>query len=238
MNYDDWSPMPHKWVRKGTSAYNNERELYEVLQMESFNHNGVQMVYYPVSISADKLFGEDNNRIILRRFEFMCRYELPNEGRTVGVMGILGLDNFPIYISIMHFNYVSKFDSYGTSDVNSLYVPKIGDIIYAKYNKTFYTVTMVKTEDNIFLQGKHTYTLQVDVYKNKNYRYSDEIKQANILGTDSMLTVLYGNSTTYSTEDIYDVAKQVNIEKPPILYTPEPAECDPKDPFNNWYNDK
>ena len=43
MNYDEWSPMPNKWMRKGTSAYNNERELYEVLQMEAFNHNGVQI---------------------------------------------------------------------------------------------------------------------------------------------------------------------------------------------------
>lgn len=237
MEYDEWSAMPNSWMRKGTSAYNNERELYEVLQMESFNHNGVQMVYYPVTNVSDKLFGEDNNQTVVRRFDFMCRYELPNEGRNVGVIGITTLDNFPIYVSIMHFNYASTFDSFGLEKVNEKYIPKIGDLLYAKYNKTVYRITMVKAEDNIFLQGKHTYTFQVEVFKDKEYNFSSEIKDANVAGTDELLTVLFGSSTSISRPDIYNITDQINKEKKDILYEKKPNECETKDPFNNWWSD-
>lgn len=238
MNYDEWLPMPNNYIRKGTSAYNNERELYEVLHMESFNHMGVQLVYYPVSISADKLFGEDNSRVVERRFDFMARYDLPNESRNVSTIGIAGLDNFPIYISIMHFDFVSRFDSFGTSGAYETYTPKIGDLIYAKYNKTFYNILNVKAEENIFLQGKHTYTFILDVYKNKNYLYSDEIKKANLLGTDQMLTILYGNSSITTTKDIFDITDVINKEKVNIEYKQAYDECNPKDPFNDWWSDK
>ena len=155
-NYDEWSALPNAWGRKATSAYNNERELYEVLQMESFNNFGVQMVYYPVEVNSDRIFGEQNARVVLRRFDFMAYYELPNEGKKVSVMGITGEDNFPIYISITHFNYASKFDSFGTSGVYEMYTPKIGDIIHSKYNNEYYNIVYVRAEDNMFLQGKHT----------------------------------------------------------------------------------
>lgn len=236
-DYDDWDPMPNGWFQKSTSGYNNERELYEVLQMEAFNNYGVQMVYYPVSVSADKLFGEDNTKVVARRFEFMSYYEFPEETKKVSVMGITGEDNFPIYISITHFNYVSKFDSFGTSGVYPLYTPKIGDIIFSKYNKEFYIVVMARAEDNIFLQGKHTYTLQLELYKNKSYRYSDELKEANRIGKDHMFEYLYGSNTLTSENDLFDISKVVNEEKVNILYN-IPENCPPKDPFNDWWSDK
>lgn len=233
-NYDEWDDMPNGWIQKATSAYNNERELYEVLQMEAFNNYGVQMVYYPISLSADKLFGEQNAKMITRRFDFMSYYELPDEGKKVSVIGITGEDNFPVFISITHFNYASTFDSFGTSGVYDLYVPKIGDIVFSKYNHEFYNVVMVRAEDNLFLQGKHTYTIQLDLYKNKSYRYSDELKQANLLGTDMMFTYLYGSTSATSENDLIDISAVVNEEKVDILYDGG-TECPPKDPFNNWW---
>lgn len=233
-NYDEWDDMPNGWIQKATSGYNNERELYEVLQMEAFNNYGVQMVYYPISLSADKLFGEQNARTIMRRFDFMAYYELPNEGKKVGVIGITGEDNFPVFISITHFNYASKFDSFGTSGVYELYVPKIGDIVFSKYNHEFYNVVMVRADDNLFLQGKHTYTIQLDLYRNKSYLYSDELKLANATGTDEMFKYLYGSSTATSENDSIDIKEVVNTEKVKILYD-SAGECPPKDPFNNWW---
>lgn len=237
-DYDEWDPMPNGWIQKATFAYNNERELYEVLQMEAFNNYGVQMVYYPVTTSADKIFGEDNNRVIARRFEFMSYYELSPENKRLGIMGITGEDDFPIYISITHFNYVSTFDSFGTSGIYALYTPHIGDIIFSKYNHEFYVVKMVRAEDNIFLQGKHTYTIQLELYKNKSYRYSEELKQANLLGTDQMFTYLYGSTSATSENDLFDMKDVINLEKINILYTSASEECPPKDPFNNWWGDK
>ena len=236
-DYDEWDAMPNGWLQKSTSAYNNERELYEVLQMEAFNNFGVQMVYYPISISADRIFGEDNTRTIIRRFDFMSYYELPEETKKVSIMGITGEDDFPVYISITHFNYVSTFDSYGTSGVYSLYTPRIGDIVFSKYNHEFYVIKMVRAEDNIFLQGKHTYTLQLELYKNKSYRYSDEVKQANLIGTDEMFKYLYGSNTLTSEKDLFDIRDVINQEKQAILFDGT-GQCPPKDPFNNWWSDK
>lgn len=235
-NYDEWSALPNAWGRKATSGYNNERELYEVLQMESFNNYGVQMVYYPVGINSDRVFGEQNARTILRRFDFMSYYELPNEGKKVSVIGITGEDNFPIYVSITHFNYVSTFDSFGTSAVYEMYTPKIGDIIHSKYNNEYYNIVHVRAEDNMFLQGKHTYTIQLDLYKNKSYQYSQELKDANRLGNDDMFLNLYGNNILTEERDLADISKIVNVEKEKILYDLS-NECVPKDPFNDWWSE-
>ena len=170
MNYDQFGFMPNGFFVKCTSAYNSERQLYEVLQMEGFNERGVQMVYYPVDlVNPDTLFGETNNLVISRRFDYMAYYELPNEGRNVGILGIVGTDNFPIYVSKLHYDFVSTYDSYGTSAVYPTYLPKIGDLVYTKYNQQFYRINMVKLEDVIFLQGKHTYTFYLENFRNKNY---------------------------------------------------------------------
>jgi hypothetical protein len=230
--YDQYSPMPNKWLRKGTSAYNNERELYEVLQMETYNNKGVQMYYYPVSISADKLFQEDNLRVAQRRFDFMSYYELPAEIRQTGIMGITYTETFPIYTSIMHFNNVSRRDVSGTYRPETYtfpVIPKIGDVVYAKYNQTLYVITNVKTEIDMFLQGKHTYTFILEMFKDKNYLFSEEV--ANI-PNDPFYNV--GRGTTSA--DIFDIRNAVNIEKQNILYTPSNTECAPKDPFNDWFN--
>jgi len=76
----------------------------------------------------------------------------------------------------MHYDFVSQYNSSGTSASYPTYSPKIGDIVYAKYNQTFYKVNMVKMEDEIFLQGKHTYTLFLEVFKDKAYSISQELQ--------------------------------------------------------------
>lgn len=228
-NYDTYSPMPNKWLRKTTSTYNNERELYEVLQMELYNNKGVPMYYYPVSINSDKVFGEDNSRVVQRRFDFMAYYELPAEVRQTGIMGISYTDNFPIYISIMHFNHVSRCNVSGTytPDFYTIpVIPKIGDIVYAKYNQTLYIVLNVKTEIDMFLQGKHSYTIQLEVFKDKSYLFSDEMKT---LTDDPLYNVSRGTS-----QDMFAVNDDVEAVKPAIIYNPLPTECAPKDPFNGW----
>ena len=230
-NYDQYSPMPNKWLRKGTSAYNNERELYEVLQMETYNNKGVQMYFYPVSISADKIFGEDNLRVVQRRFDFMSYYDLPAEIRQTGIMGITYTETFPIYVSVMHFNNVSRRNVSGDY-LPGVYtfptIPKIGDVVYAKYNQTLYNIINVKTEIDMFLQGKHTYTLILEIFKDKGYLFSEEI--ANIPG-DPFYNVSRGSTSA----DMFDVKNAVNLEKPSVLYTPSGTECSPKDPFNDWW---
>ncbi len=223
-NYTEYSDLPNKFFTKCTSSYDCERELYEVLQMEGFNKYGVQMRYYVLDISnPDILFGESNNLKLTRAFDYMAYYELPNEGRLIGIAGINLTDNFPIYISKLHYDFVSQYNSSGTSGVYPTYEPKIGDIVYAKYNKQFYRVNMVKQEDVIFLQGKHTYTLFLENFKDKGYTLSPELSAITNDPIQSIINV----------EDILDQSETIDLEKINYLYQQLSTECPPRDPFNN-----
>jgi hypothetical protein len=190
------------------------------------------MYYYPVSISADKIFGEDNARVVERRFDFMSYYELPTENRNLGIMGITVTDNFPIFVSIMHFNYVSRCNVSGTyDDIRYTFpvIPKIGDVVYAKYNNTLYIITMVKTELHLFLQGKHTYTIQLEVFRDKGYLFSSEFDN---IPDDPFFNVSKGTTE----KDMFDISGTVEQEKTNILYQEKVGDCQPKDPFNNWWS--
>jgi hypothetical protein len=231
MSYDDWNPLPNKdFFVKCVSAYDCERELYDVLQMEGFNHHAVPMRYYTVSISADKLYGEDNARVIQRAFDYNAHYELPKEEKMFSSLGTIVIDNFPIYISMIHFTVASQYHSSGTSGFYPSYSPKIGDIVYAKYNDKFYEVNMVKEEDNIFLQGKHTWTLQLIEFKNKGYLVSEELF--------NMGDYITTSASGVGVQDIYALNDIIDDEKKNFLYEPDPTECEPKDPFNSWWTDR
>lgn len=226
-DYDEYPDVPnYDFFVKCTDQYNNEREMYSVLQMEGWNQRGVELTYYPVSISADYLFGEDNARVILRRFECMSYYEdpsLPKEDKMFSLMGVPGLDQFIAHINKYHLTYASTFDSSGTSGVYPEYFPKIGDIINAHYNNQFYEVVMVKEEEEIFLQAKHSWTLFLINFKNKGYLISEEL-----MGTsDPIIDIV-------ETKDIYDITDTIDSEKLDILYKPKIDECEIKPGDAGW----
>lgn len=225
-NYDQWSDMPNNFFTKCVPAYDKERTLYDYLELEAYNKFGVQMVYYPVILSGtDPLFGEASNLVISRKFEYMAYYELPDESRTIGIFGITSTDNFKIFVNFIHYNFVSTFDISGTSaGTYPTYLPKIGDLVYAKYNKQFYRINMVKLEDDIFLQGKHTYTFFLENFREKSYTISSELRAI----ADDPINTLIGDS------DIYDQKVEIDLEKQKYLYEPESTECPKQDPFNIW----
>ena len=80
MTFDDFTHLPSsQFFNHFNNNYNNESMLYELLMTEAFNLHGVKMNYYVTSYDTkyDKLFGEDNNRRFIRRFEFMGNLVLP-----------------------------------------------------------------------------------------------------------------------------------------------------------------
>jgi hypothetical protein len=131
---------------------------------------------------------------------------------------------------MIHFAVASQYHSSGTSGIYPSYSPKIGDIVYAKYNDKFYEVNMVKAEDNIFLQGKHTWTLQLIEFKNKGYLVSEELFNLGDYITTSASGV--------NVQDIYALNDIIDEEKKNFLYEPGATECSPKDPFNSWWTDR
>lgn len=229
MSYLDHDAYKVDWITKCSNDYQNEKTLYSVMESEAYNKFGIQTLFYPVSINSDKVFGEDNNRVVQRSFQIMGYTEggtLPYEGRNVSTMGIVSTDNFALHVSIRNFNYVSTFDSFGTSGVYPTYEPKIGDLLYFRYNNRFYRILMVKKEFEIFLQAKHTYTFIVEGFKDLSYNISQELIDAN----DPILTISSGTTS----KDMFDLKNTIEIEKEKVLYKPANTECDPEDPFNNW----
>lgn len=229
MQWYEWDKFKTDYFTKCTSAYDSERTLFQVVTEEEHNKFAIPSTYYPISINKDMVFGEGNNKVVTRKFDFMLKTEngeLPYEGRQASTMGVLSPDLFNGHISIRNFDFVSTFDSFGTSGVYPSYVPLIGDLIYLKYNGKFYRVLMVKLETEMFLSSKHTYTLVLEMAKDLNYTMSNEI----IASGD----VINSMSSGTTSKDMFAINDYVEGVKKDIVYEPKDGECDVNDPFNDW----
>lgn len=125
----DWK-SPH--FIQSRAGYDNERKLVGNFLTEMFNHHGVLTEYICVSFDTayDKLFGEDNDQRIERKFQMMTYFELSTEEDRWTPFGIEGLDSFSIYTSYKIFT--------GASGMTN---PRVGDIIKPIYNDYYYEIT-------------------------------------------------------------------------------------------------
>lgn len=230
-NFDNFPHEPsNQFFNHLNPNYNNERMLYDLLVNEAYSLHGVCMDFYIVSFNTnyDKLFGEDNNRRFIRRFSFMGMFELPKETKNFTTMGIGWTDIFHIHVSKRHFNYASCLDVNKVSAYMP-YEPHEGDILNTNYNNTYYEIISVKSEEEQFLQGKHTWDLIVKVIRDKSLSYSPDTSA-------TMVDISKYNDKS----DLFDIGKFIkNTEEDisnatKIEYEPKPTECEPNDPFNNW----
>lgn len=215
-NFNDFPRIDPIWqFNHFSSAYDNERKLYDLLITEAYNLNGVCCSYFPVSVntSYDKIFGEDMSQQIQRSFEIMAYFDLPRETKTFSTQGQLWIDKFHIYISKRHFAAASTDN----------YLPKIGDLVRSQYNDVYYEVLSVKAEEEQFLQAKHSWDLTVRVYVDKHQSVNPETSAS------------MGSLPEYvDKSDLFNIGEWINNEKGNALYSPEVTECAPKDPFNDW----
>jgi hypothetical protein len=176
-NFDDIPRIrEEEFFDHRTSAYDNERRLYDSLLSECYNINGVNLVYYAVTydINGNRIWGEDTTREYERCFAFKGLYELPKEDNNTTPFGLEPFDAVTLYISKKHFEVASTYDAYGYRQPQlTAYKPKIGDMIKAEYNNFFYEIVDVAHEDVMFLQHKHSWTLILRPFK---YEHTDEFK--------------------------------------------------------------
>jgi len=247
--------------------YDNERKLYDLLVTEAYNCHGITMTYNVLSYNTkkDRIFGEDNNRSVLRAFDFQAYVELPRDVRSFSIMGITWNDIFHLYVSKKHFAVASKYSN-GIKSEDS-YIPHVGDLVRisynelkdptkstrldtdtpspndllrsSEYNNTYYEIIMVKQQTEQFLQQSHTWDLNVRVYRDKSIPLSGTI------GDGSNTSATFGDLWKYTNQsDLFDIGKFINKTDEPISnkenieYNKNPNECDPNDPFNNWWSDK
>ena len=214
--------MPNTWLRKCGSNYDNERELYAVLQMEQINMFGVPMEYYAVSFQTSAVqypWTEDSNRQITDKWDIMTMYELPHEDNLWSKFGLEGIDNFHMFVSKMHFNSVTG--GTGTYPISGGYQPLVGDILKAKYNEYYYQVVMVKQEEVQFEQYKHTYDIIVKPFRDNQLSTTPSTSATSISGAINQA-------------DIFNIKEVINTEKQDIIYTSATCELPPKTTWGGW----
>lgn len=197
--YTSFSSLPSDtYFKKCTDNYDSERLLYDLLVTEAYNQAGTCMTYYVIDYDTtkDKLFGEDTDRTVLRSFDIMAHGELPREEQLWSKFGIEGLDNFQIYVAKRHFTAASSQDSYDAT------VPRIGDMIYMDHNNRTYDVIDVGQEDEMFLQGKHTWIITLSPHQDTHIA----------LSADTSATMGDISAATDQTSDEYDISSYIENE--------------------------
>ena len=231
-NYRDISKMPTIWLRKCNGMdYENERKLYRKVTTEAYNKFGVCMIYYVVSYDTqyDKIWGEDNNRRYIRRFDIMCRFPLPTEEKMWTKFAIEGIDNFSIFCSKNHFRTAS---TYGNTLVAGnigqgtypIYVPKNGDVLQSKYNKYLYEIVTVKEEAMmVHLSKSYVWDFVIKPYMDEH------------ISLDPTTSASMGPISPFvSPNDIFKVNPEAQQQAGVIDYTQKSCEISPPAPFDGW----
>jgi hypothetical protein len=232
-NWDDGDDMPDEWLRKCDGQdYENERELYRGLVTEAYNRHGICMTYYIVSYDTqyDRIWGEDNNRRFIRKFEFMAYYPLQSEEKMWTKFAIEGLDRFSLFISKDHYRVAC---TYGQDKVRGnigpntypIYVPKTGDIVQSMFNNYLYEVVTVKEEAMmIHLNKRYVWELVVKPFIDEHLSLDMETSAS--MGTVSAFVDVK--------PDILDVSQVAISAAAENAYTPKSCERPPRDPFSGW----
>lgn len=155
----------------------NESDTADDVVTDAYELYGMKCVYYRTTenLNRDKLYGEDQLRIIERSWYFNGYIEqVPPNVRNYQLQGIWGEDTVKMYASIGAFNYYSTYGGVdkNTPDIYTQQPPSIGDIIYTPVNNYFYEVRDVKYYDEAFGLDQHTYTLTLKMYKDNKWTIS------------------------------------------------------------------
>jgi len=216
-DYEDYSALPNQWFTKCSTNYDKERELMQVLQMEVYNTYGVPCYYYKMKydISAsDKIWGENNSRTFSEYWsDVQVYYKLPRENKQWNKFGIEGLNNFSMYLSKAHFDYITSGE----------WIPKQGDLIQAEFNSNLYEIVEVKEESGMyFLDKRYTWELIVKPFKDEFVAMTGDVSASPLSA--------FANKPT----DIFDITNPIDVEKEKYIYKPPASEKGSNDPFGQW----
>jgi len=219
-NFDDFPKNRNPYFDFRSDKYAKDKNLLSLFATESINKFGTCCIFYQTShdLKYNPIFwGEDNNRRFITKFDLMTYYQLPTEEKMWTKMGIENLDTFSMYVAKRHFRAASK--PRGGPEV----IPKMGDIIMAKYDDLIYEITEVAESEGNFLQSKeHMFEFVVKPFKDEGIELPESLSGSSI------------SAYTNKNEDIFDIANDVDVEKEDILYKPPSEEKSNDDPFANW----
>lgn len=166
----DWN-QPH-YFDPSSECYSAETALISSLTSEAYNKYGFTAEYYikQISTKRDKIYGEDALENIVRRFKLsVYTSEIPQSEKHYLLQGMTYTDVVHLQCSIQHFKEASilPFDQKIDNRIFDEYYPKIGDLMYFPWNKTFYEIINVKTfsDSSTFLSVPITFEFILKVWK-------------------------------------------------------------------------
>lgn len=164
----DWN-QPH-YFDPNSDCYAAETALVSELTSEAYNKFGFTVEYYikQISTKRDKVYGEDQLENIVRRFKLsVYTAEVPQMEKHYLLQGMTYTDVVHLQCSIQHFKEASVLDFITNAPKYSEYYPKIGDLMYFPWNKTFYEIINVKTfsDGSSFLSVPITFEFILKIWK-------------------------------------------------------------------------
>jgi hypothetical protein len=234
-NYDAADVMPNSWIRKrGGQDYSGEKKLFRGLITEAYNKLGTDVSYFIISYDTqyDRIWGEDDDRRFVRRFDVMCWFPLASEEKMWTKFAIEGIDNFSMYISKEHFSAASTYGHNlvaGNIGPNtySAYYPKAGDILMSNYNEYIYEVLTVKENAFQALIDKHyCWELILKPFRNRGMMLESSTSASMAADVD---IAKYVNANS-----IFDISSVIASAASAVEYDPATNETDPRDPFSGF----
>lgn len=164
----DWN-QPH-YFDPNSDCYAAEAALMSELTSEAYNQFGFVVDYYikQISTKRDRIFGEDALENIVRRFKLsVYTSEIPQMEKHYLLQGMTYTDIVHLQCSIQHFKEASVLSYLTNAPEYEEYYPKIGDLMYFPWNKTFYEIINVKTfsDGSSFLSVPITFEFILKVWK-------------------------------------------------------------------------
>lgn len=212
-----------------SSCYDNEKLVYKKIVNEVYNNYGTRCYYYIVdyNTSRDVIFGEDNDRYIIRKFPLQAYFNLPPHQDMVSMFGIEEMDDFKMYISKLQLSAASTLDCtdrYGeTSGTFPMYAPMEGDLIRPNYSSEIYEILHIMDTEEQFHQDQHTWEVTVRKYRDLHFSIS---------GTQS--ACMSAISAYTDQQDMFDIADFIDTIKTDVLVSGAPISANPDDPFGGW----
>lgn len=214
-----------------------DHERYNIISRAQVNRQGTRFKYYTTTMNAtsDKLFHEDNNRMIDRMFDmraqitfnpqnelyarFGIQYTakteviihmglfLENNYRSLREHGVQPLCSPDTHNPIWYQRGYEKFCYYGYTAAQIF--PKAGDLIKPEYNNILYTINSITDEIPEFEYKWHKYfwKLYLDVAIDDGKKISDEV--INDPNQEHFIDMLLGRNTLGKTTDPEDA----NVKK-------------------------
>lgn len=268
MNFDHFSRTQNtEFFNHINPLYDNERKLYDLIVTEQYNLHGMALTYFVVSYNTqyDRIFGEDNDRRVERKFDFMAYMDLPTDQKSYSVLGITSTDIIRAHVSMSHFNVASSFDldgAYDDTGISGIYPsiqPRAGDFIRLSLNELEDPLRQTRlyeenpeVNDQLRSQQFNNYYYEIISVRKQEVQFLQHqhtwelvmrvYKDKSILLNPDNVSK-FGDLSEYTNKsDIFDIGKFITSAETPytnlndIRYVPGLTECAPKDPFNDWWN--